>query len=129
MTRTFAPIAERDTSLWPLLAAAILGLQGLSTLMYATFLPPPISAAGVDVPVLGTMPFIWLAAATLYLVAGAGLAARLTWSRYLGSVAAVLMMVFGIYNTQTSGLPLVSLVLPAIVLFVIWRRWPTIRAL
>ncbi len=88
MTRTFQPVAERDGSLWPLLAASILGIQGLSTLFYATFLPTPLTAAGVAVPVLGTVPYLWIVVGTIALVSGAGVAARLSWARYLGALSA-----------------------------------------
>ena len=70
MTRTPDPTVERDANMWPLLAAAILEIQGLSTLFYATFLPAPLTNAGIDMPVLGTMPFVWIALGTISIVAG-----------------------------------------------------------
>jgi polyferredoxin len=129
MTRTFDRTVEHDANMWPLLAAGILGIQGLSTLIYATFMPAPVSGAGIDIPVLGTMPFIWIAAGTVGLVAGAGVAARRTWSRYLGSVAAVFTILAGLYNAQNATMSVVAFILPGVVLFALWRKWPTVQSL
>ena len=73
-----------------MLAAAILVIQGLSTLFYATFLPAPLSQAGIDVPALGTMPFTWIALGGIAIVAGVGVAARLTGPATSVRVSAVL---------------------------------------
>jgi hypothetical protein len=125
MTRTFQPAAERDTNMWPMLAAAILGIQGLSTLIYAAFLPAPLTSAGIEVPVLGTMPFVWIAVGVTAIVAGAGVAARLSWSRYLGTVSAVIAILTGVYNAQNMTMGFLAFVLPGLVLFALWRHWPT----
>jgi hypothetical protein len=124
MPRTFDPADERDANMWPLLAAAILGIQGLSTLFYASFLPAPLTSAGIDVPVLGTMPFIWIAAGTIALIAGAGVAARLSWGRYLGAVSAVFTIAAGLFNAQNVSMNVLAFILPGIVLFSLWQKWP-----
>lgn len=123
MPRTVDPTAERDINTWPLLAATILGIQGLGWLLYAAFLPP-LTSAGIEVRVVGTMPFVWIAAATLALVAGAGVAARRVWARYLGTVSAVTAIAAALYNAQDVTTSLVGFILPGIVLFAIWRKWP-----
>ena len=125
MTRTFDPAAERDTNMWPLLAAAILGIQGLSKLVFATFLPAPVSSAGVDVPVLGTMPFIWIAVGIISLVAAAAVAARLSWGRYLGMISAVIAIATGLFDAQGVSTGALAFMLPGIVLFALWRKWPS----
>ena len=124
MTRTFDPATDHDAGLWPLLAAAILVIQGLSTLFYATFLPAPLSQAGVDVPALGNMPFTWIALGGIAIVAGIGVAARLTWARYLGSVSAVLTIVIAVFGSQDMSTGALAFLLPAVVLLTLWRKWP-----
>ena len=124
MTRTFDPTVERDASYWPLLAAAILVIQGLSTLFYATFLPAPLTQVGIDVPALGTMPFTWIALGGIAIVAGVGVAARLTWARYLGAVSAVLTIATGLFGSQDMSTGALAFLLPAVVLLTLWRKWP-----
>ncbi len=124
MTRTIDPTADRDAGFWPLLAAAILVIQGLSTLFYATFVPAPVSQAGVDVPALGTMPFTWIALGGIAIIAGVGVAARLTWARYLGSLSAVLTIATALFGSQDMSTGALAFLLPAVVLLTLWRKWP-----
>ena len=90
MTRTFDTPMERNASLWSPVAAAILGIEGMRTLLYAAFLGAPIVNAGADVPAVGTLPYGWVVAGIIALFAAAGVLARRSWGRYLGSVSAVL---------------------------------------
>lgn len=125
MTSTFDPAAERDTNMWPLLAATILGIQGLGKLVFATFLPAPVSSAGIDVPGLGTMPFIWIAVGTFSLVAAAAVAARLSWGRYLGMISAVIAIAAGLFDAQGVSTGALAFMLPGIVIFALWQKWPS----
>ncbi len=131
MTRTYDPAVEQDAWLWRLFAAAIIGIQGLGTLLYATFLPAPLTRAGIDIPELGTMPFVWIAAGTISLVAAVGVAAGRSWGRDLGTVSIVSAMAFGLFNAQSAALGVVAFSLMGMVLFALWQKWPsesTIRA-
>jgi len=128
MPRTLDPTVERDANIWPLLAAAILVIQGLSTLFYATFLPAPVTQVGVDVPALGTMPFVWFALGAILLVAGVGVAAHRSWARYLGAFSASLSLATGVLGSQNVSTGLLAFLLPGIVLFTLWKKWPTTRA-
>jgi hypothetical protein len=129
MTRTFDPLAERDALLWQPLAAAILGIEGLRTLLYAAFLGTPIANAGVDVPVVGAMPYGWIVPGVIALIAAVGVLTGRTWGRYLGAVSAVLTIMTGLFNAPHAGVGVVALALPCIVLFVLWRKWPTTRSI
>ena len=114
--------AGRSSS-WPLIAAAFLALEGIATIVYAGFLPPPIIDAGVTVPLLGHLPFVWLATGALALVAAVGVFLRRTWGRLLGTISALLTMA-GTLSSATSILSaLVALVFPLLILYVLWRRW------
>jgi hypothetical protein len=130
MTRTYDPaVSERDANMWPLLAATILGVQGLGKLVFAAFLPAPVSGAGIDIPVLGTMPFIWIAVGVVSLVAGAAVAARLWWGRYLGVFSAVIAIAAGVFDAQGVSSGTLAFILPGVVIFALWQKWPADRSI
>lgn len=116
--------AAGPTSSWPLIAAAFLALEGITTIVYAGFLPPPIIDAGVTVPFLGHLPFVWLAAGALALVAAIGVFRRRTWGRYLGIVSAIVTLVSALATTTSLASSATALGFPLLILFVLWRRWP-----
>jgi hypothetical protein len=118
-TPTVAPV-------WVTVAAVILAIQGINTIFYAGFLPPPGGIdAGLDVPVLGHLPLVWLALGVLDLVAAAGVYLRRRWGRILGVVAVVASMALVVSISGSPGsLAAVGLVFPIFVLFALWRRWP-----
>ena len=129
MTRTFDQHMEREASLWSPLAAAILGIEGMRTLLYAVFLGGPIVNAGADLSPVGVLPFGWVVAGIIALVAAGGVLARRTWGRYLGSVSAVFTIMTGLANAPHTGIGVIAVALPCIVLFALWRKWPAARTL
>ena len=118
--------AERK-SIWPFVAAAILLLQGVNTILYAGILPPVISDAGVTLPFLGHLPFVWITAGGLDIAAAIGVWRRRTWGRYLGIVSAIVTIAAALTTASSLPLAAVSLVLPLLVLFALWQRWPAGR--
>jgi hypothetical protein len=117
------PGAGRVSS-WLLIAAAFLALEGITTIAYAGFLPPPIIDAGVTVPVLGRLPFVWLATGGLALVAAVGVFRKRTWGRYLGTVSAILAIVGALTTATSVPSAAIALAFPLLILFALWRRWP-----
>jgi hypothetical protein len=117
------PGAGRSSS-WLLIAAAFLALEGITTIAYAGFLPPPIIDAGVTVPVLGRLPFVWLATGGLALVAAVGVFRKRTWGRYLGTVSAILAIVGALTTATSVPSAAIALAFPLLILFALWRRWP-----
>lgn len=115
--------AEHQPTMWRRLAALILAFQGLNTILYAGLLPPPISDAGVDIPLLGHLPFVWLAAGTLDISAAVGVARRQTWGRALGIVASVVSILGSLTLVSSPIAAIAGLVLPGLVLFALVRRW------
>jgi len=113
---------------WIILAGAILAFQGVATIFYAGFLPPPITDAGITVPILGHLPFVWLAAGGLAIVAAVGVLRVRRWGRVLGIVSEILTIA-GV-SVAARSLPdaAPTLLIAGVVLFVLWRRWPGSRA-
>ena len=117
-------VAAGRASSWPLIAAAFLALEGFTTIAYAGFLPAPIVDAGVTVPLLGRLPFVWLITGGLALVAAVGVFRRRTWGRYLGTASAFLTMAGTLWTATSIQSAAFALAFPLLILFALWRRWP-----
>ena len=115
-----SPVASR----WPAVAAAFLAIQGLNTILYAGFIPPPISDAGVSVPLLGQLPFVWIVMGGSALVAAVGVIRRRTWGRVLGIGSEIAAIAAVLVTAPSLLLALPTLAIANVVLFALWRRWP-----
>ena len=122
MTWSSVGRAQRDPGAWTLLAAVVLALQGISMLLYAGILRPVVAA--IDLPVLGHADITYLVTGTFALVAAIGIGLRRSWGRVLGMIAAVTSGVLVLLTAPSPPLAVAGLVLPAIVVVALWRRWP-----
>ena len=123
---TWSPDAEapKEPSAWRLVAAAILGFQGFAAILYSAFLPTLGTDIGIDVPLLGHMNVVWVAAGALAIVAATGVAGRRVWGRWLGTLSAILSIVTGLLTASSVALAVFVPILPLIVLFALRFRWP-----
>jgi hypothetical protein len=115
---------RRGPTAWRLVAGAILALQGVATIVYSGFIPPPLTDAGVDVPLLGHLPVVWLVVGGVAIAAAVGVLSGLAWGRLLGVASEVLVVASGLAIATSLPGAALALVLPGIVLFALWRRWP-----
>ena len=83
MTRSADPDAEPVSGLWAYGAAALLALDGLSTLLYGGLLREPLFDTSVELP-FGRMALIWVVLAGILFAAAVGVAGHKSWGRYLG---------------------------------------------
>jgi hypothetical protein len=119
---------------WRRAAAAILGTEGLLTAVYAGFVPAPLlSDVGVEVPLLGRLPMLWVVVGAVRLAAAAGVAMSAAWGRVLAIVVQVPTVVLAAAGVAGAFLRLglvdivwgsVWLGLDVTVLFAVVRRWP-----
>lgn len=116
------------SSSWISIAGAILALQGLSTILYSGFIPPPITDADVEIPLLGHLAIVWVIVGGVALVAAVGVLRRRTWGRSLGIAAEALVIGAGLLAATSPLAAALALVIPAVVLFLLWRGWPAPRA-
>ncbi len=114
----------RGSSLWAFIAEAILALQGVATIVYSGFIPPPITDAGLSVPFLGHLAFVWMIVGGVAIVAAYGVLRRHMWGRYVGTVAEFLIVAAALMIATSLLMAAFALVLPGIVLFALWRGWP-----
>jgi hypothetical protein len=124
MTRSPDAPAARDRGVWTTLAAAVLGFQGASTIVYSAILPRVVTDVGIDLPVLGHAQSAWLVLGGLALVAAVGVGRRRAWGRVLGVVSASLGIAIGVGLAPSPPIAVLAAILPVIVLIVLWRRWP-----
>jgi hypothetical protein len=122
MTWSSDASAERDGGGWVLLAAVILGLQGVALIFYAGILRPVVAA--IDLPFLGHADITYLVTGMLALLAAAGIGLRRPWGRALGMIAAVTSALLALVTASSPPLAIAGLVLPAIVVVLLWRQWP-----
>lgn len=108
-----------------MVAAAFLAIQGFNTILYAGFIPPPISDVGVTVPLLGHLPFVWIIVGGVALAAAVGVIRRRTWGRVLGIVSEIVTIATVLVMAPSLLLAAPTLVIANIVIFVLWRRWPS----
>jgi len=111
----------RSSSLWAYVAGAILALQGLATILYSGFIPPPITDAGIDVPLLGRLSFVWVIVGGVAIVAAYGVLRRRAWGRSLGTASEILVIVGGLMTATSVPMAALALVIPGVVLFALWR--------
>ena len=124
---------DRDRT-WLRLAAAILAAEGILTLVYGGYLPPPIlPEIGLSVPILGWVPVFWGVRAGVSLVAAAGVASRRRWGRAIAAMIAAAQvtvagasLVAALVRADLASMPggLVEGGLAAVVLYAVLRRWP-----
>ena len=119
------PRGTAPASRWATVAAVLLALQGFTTIFYAGFIPPPVSDAGVTVPFLGHLPFVWIVLGGIAIAAAVGVMRRRTWGRYLGTAVELLSFATAVMAAPSLPGAALALVFPAIVLFALWRRWPS----
>jgi hypothetical protein len=121
---TWSPDAKagRDGGGRALLAALILGFQGVTLLVYAGMLRPVVLA--IDLPVLGHADITYLVTGLLALVAAAGIGLRRPWGRVLGMIAAITSALLALVTASSPPRAIAGLVLPAIVVVLLWRQWP-----
>ena len=117
--------SARGSTIWTVAAGAFLALQGFATILYAGFMPPPFTDAGVDVPFLGHLPFVWILLGVLAIVAAFGVLRRRVWGRYLGIALVILSIGTTLLISRNLASGAVSVLIDAVVLFALWRRWPT----
>lgn len=138
-TGTSEPNAERQWP-WLVVAGGLLLLLGISTIVYAPFLPVPRDLAGsVGVPILGSSPAVALGFGAVAIAAAAGVVARMDWGRALATVVVLVKLAWSAWDTidrtgsgaapdrvagAIVGSMWVDVVLAAIALFVLVRRWP-----
>jgi hypothetical protein len=115
------------SSIWTLVAGVILAFQGLATIVYSGFIPPPVTDAGVSVPFLGDLPFVWLAIGGVAIAAAIGVLRRRSWGRYLGTGVEILSIATAFMTNPSLPGAAFALVFPGLVLFALWRKWPTTR--
>jgi uncharacterized membrane protein HdeD (DUF308 family) len=111
---------------WLGIAAVILVVQGVLTVLYAGFLPrPPLADSAVVVPVLGSLPIYWVVLGALDVVAAFGVWTGRTWGRWLAvALAAWWLVTSGLaYTAATVDLTL-TVALYLVVLLIMWRGWP-----
>jgi hypothetical protein len=127
MTRTDTNHAVFQRTRLMAFAAGLLGLGGGLAILYAGFLPiPPFS----DVPV----PLAMQALGVVGIAAAVGVILRQAWGRALGVAVVVIDVTLAVLRAaaQASGASTlnvfadlaISVVLQAIVLWVLLRRWP-----
>lgn len=107
---------------WVLLAAVILGLQGVALIVYARIRRPVVAA--IDLPVLGHADITYLVTGVFALVAAVGIGLRRPWGRVLGMIASVTSALLALMTAPSPPLAIAGLVLPAIVVVLLWRQWP-----
>lgn len=118
--------AEREPGAWTIVAAGVLGLQGLSMAVYAGILRPV--GVALDVPILGRADVVYLAFGILAIVAAAGVGRRRPWGRVLGMSVAVASGLLMFWTASSPAFGIVALALPAFVVYALWRQWPRPRA-
>jgi len=116
-----------ESTIWTRVAGAILWFQGVATIVYGGFIPPPITDAGITVPLLGQLPFVWLVLGGGAIAAAVGVLRRRTWGRYLGTVVEILSIATAFTITPSALWAARALLFPSLVLFILWRRWPVTR--
>lgn len=124
MASSTDPRGSPGVSRWPAVAAAFLVIQGLNTILYAGFIPAPISDVGVSVPLLGHLPFVWIVVGGFALVAAVGVIGRRTWGRVLGIGSEVVTIAAVLMTAPSLLLAAPTLAIANIVIFALWRRWP-----
>ena len=123
MTRSSDPDSEPVSGLWTYAAAALLALDGFSTIFYGGLLREPLFDTVVDTPV-GRMALIWIVLGGILFAAAIGVARRRAWGRYLGLAAQFVSIGVGVMVASSLILFLAGLIIPAFVVFALWRRWP-----
>jgi hypothetical protein len=127
---TEPPVASSDRfprTRWLAIAAFILVVEGVLTILYAGFLPrPPLADSALVVPVLGSLPIYWVVLGALDVVAAAGVWSARRWARWLAVALAVWWLVTSglAYTAATTDLTL-TIALYLAVLLIMWRGWPT----
>jgi hypothetical protein len=119
--------ARPGSTIGTIVAGAILAFQGVTTIVYGGFIPPPITDAGISVPFLGHMPFVWLVLGGLAIVAAYGVLRCRTWGRQLGVAVEALSIVTAVMAARSLPQVAVALLIPGLVLFVLGRRWPATK--
>jgi hypothetical protein len=114
--------APRDRSAWLVLAAAVLGFQGVTAILYSAILPPVLTDIGIDAPLLGHMSVVWIGAGGLAIVSAVGVARRRDWGRQLGTLSEILSIMTGLLAASSAALALFVPILPLIVLYALRRR-------
>jgi hypothetical protein len=123
LARSADPDAEPVSGLWTYGAGALLALDGLSTLLYGGLLREPLFDTKIDLP-FGRMALIWIVLAAILFAAAIGVVGRKTWGRYLGLATQFVSIGVGLMIASSLGLFLLGLVIPAVIVFALWRRWP-----
>jgi hypothetical protein len=128
VTRSADPDAEPVSGLWAYGAAALLALDGLSTLLYGGLLREPLFDTSVELP-FGRMALIWIVLAGILFAAAIGVAGHKAWGRYLGIATQFVSIGVGLMVASQLVLFLLGLIVPAVIVFALWRRWPGPEAL
>ena len=123
MARSADPDAEPVSGLWTYGAGALLALDGLSTILYGGLLREPLFDTAVDLP-FGRMALIWIVLGGILFAAAIGVVGRKTWGRYLGLATQFVSIGIGLMIAPSLPLFLLGLVIPGIIVFALWRRWP-----
>lgn len=123
MTWSSDSAAPRDRGVWAVIAAVILAFQGLTMIAGAGILRP-VGGVAVDLPILGHVAVAYLVAGALALIACAGVALRRSWGRWLGIASEAVTLVLLLLAASNASLVIMAPLLPAIVVFGLWRHWP-----
>ena len=123
MARSADPDAAPVSGLWTYGAGALLALDGLSTILYGGLLREPLFDTAVDLP-FGRMALIWIVLGGILFAAAIGVVGRKTWGRYLGLATQFVSIGIGLMIASSVGLFLLGLIIPSVIVFALWRRWP-----